>query len=477
MEITLYNNFAKRNNSTRQPTGVSGNTVQATLKDDVSINNPIFLIERSNLNNFDINYCTAFGHYYFVGDVKIKSNGILELSCSIDALASYKADILNSTTNILYSTSSGKNIIDHRIPLISQVSVADEYKAIDNLVILDNTGSSFGSSASVVLGITGSGSYGAYLMKNSLQVKSLLDGVESFNAGKISDVKTGFIQLVSGGMAPENLKSAIGIPIFIEGTEVGLLEPLYMGMYPCTDGNGPILGYRITKPLIKRSTSINIPWVYPDWRRNTPYSEVILYLPLIGLISLPTSELVDETSLMISYVINITSGDISVSVSTSSSGRILSVSSGNIAMATTYGASSVNTTKITTSVVGGLAAIGAGIATGGAALGVAAIAGGLGAVAKGTLDAVGSNQGGSGGLGGGASQGLDKAIHCYVVTRYMSDDPNNFAITMGKPYMAVGKPSQHSGFILTEGFSVDCNADEQIRAKINTTMDSGVFIE
>ena len=59
----------------------------------------------------------------------------------------------------------------------------------------------------------------------------------------------------------------------------------------------------------------------------------------------------------------------------------------------------------------------------------------------------------------------------------MSDDPNNFAITMGKPYMAVGKPSQHSGFILTEGFSVDCNADEQIRAKINTTMDSGVFIE
>ena len=470
MEITLYNNFAKRNNSTRQPIGVSGTTVQATLKDDVSINNPTFLIERSSFNNFDINYCTAFGHYYFVGDVKIKSNGILELSCSIDALASYKADILNTTTNILYSTSSGKNIIDHRIPLLSKVNVANTFTTINNMPISDNT-------PSIVLGITGSGSYGAYLMQNSSQVKSLLDGVEGFQAGKISDVKTGFIQLVSGGMAPENLKTAIGIPIGINGAEVGTLEHLYMGMYPCTDGSSPISGYRITNPLIRRSTNIDIPWQYSDWRRNTPYSEVILYLPLIGLISLPTSELVDETSLTILYSINITSGDISVSVSTQTSGRILSVSSGNIAIATTYGASSVNTTKITSSVVGGLAAIGAGIATGGATLGVAAIAGGLGAVAKGTLDAVGSNQGGSGGLGGGASQGLEKLIQCYVVSRELSDDPSNFAITMGKPYMAVGKPSQHSGFILTEGFSVDCNADEQIRAKINSAMDSGVFIE
>lgn len=472
MEITLYNNFAKRNNSTKQPIGVSGTTVQATLKDDVSINNPIFLIERSSLNNFDINYCTAFGHYYFVGDVKIKSNGILELSCSIDALASYKDDILNTTTNILYSTSSGKNIIDHRIPLISQVSVNDNQVAINNLTI-----SGWENMGAVILGITGSGSYGTYLMQNSGLVKSLLDGVEGFNTGKISDVKTGFIQLVSGGMAPENLKSAIAIPLVLDGTEVGELEPLYMGMYPCTDNGSPIMGFRITKPLINRVTEISIPWVYPDWRRNTPYSEVVLYLPFVGLINLPTAELVDESSLSVQYAINVTSGDISVSVRASASQRILSVSSGNIAMATAYGASGINSTKLTSSVVGGLAAIGAGIATGGAALGVAAIAGGLGAVAKGTLDAVGSNQGGSGGLGGGASQGLDRVMHCYVVTRYMSDDPNNFAITMGKPYMAVGKPSQHSGFILTEGFSVNCNADEQIRAKINTTMDSGVFIE
>ena len=478
MEIITFNNFSKRNNSTKQPTETTGVTVTASLKDDTSIINPTFLLDRTALQNFDVSYVEALGHYYFVTDCKLNGNGLIELMCSMDVLASYKSDILANWCNILYTTDSSKNIIDHRIPVLSNVEVSDNAVAIDNLTITgyDNMGA-------VIIGVTGVGSFGTYLMQNSTQVKSLLDGVENFNTNNIKDTVTGLIQLVSSGYAPDNLKSAIALPLALDGGEFGTLDQIHLGLYPCTAGSSftPIYGFHINKPIISRVTNVGIPWKYSDWRRNSPYSEVVLYLPFIGVVSLPTSDIINENTLTVQYSINVTSGDIAVSVKGASSGRILSTSSGNIAMSTAYGSSGIDTTKLTTTAIGGLGAIGAGAvaaSTGGAGLAVLGVLGGLGTVAKGTLDSIAQNTGGSGGLGGGASQGLDRVIHCFVVSRTLTDEPSHFAPVMGKPFMGVGTPGQHlGGFFMANGFSVECAADEPVKKEINSLVDSGIYID
>ena len=471
MDIVIFSNFDKRNNSTKIPDDRNGVTAHAHLKDSTSVINPRFIVVRTSVVGYDINYVHALGRYYNVEDCIIHGNEQIEIICKEDPLATIRKDIFNTRCSITYAADSRKNIVDSRIPLMSEIDVSESTAAINNLLITgyDNMGS-------VILGITGWGSFGTYLMKNSTQVKELMDGIDIWTSSKISDVASGFQQLFMSGFAPDNLKSAIALPLAFSAEDIGgEEEDIYLGFYPCKDNGQPIRGYHITKPIISRVTNISIPWKYNDWRRNQPYSEVVLYMPFIGIQSIPTNEIINESSLTIEYSINVTSGDIATLVRAGGSGRILSTSNGNIAMATAYGSSGINTTKMTSSVMSGAVSI-ASIATSSGAS-VASIGGAIGSVAKGTLDAIGGNSGGSGGLGGGATQGLDRVIHCYVVSRRLTDEQSSFDAIMGRPYMAVSTPGQHSGFIATDGFSVNSYAEEPIREYVNAAMDSGVFIE
>lgn len=297
---------------------------------------------------------------------------------------------------------------------------------------------------------------------------------------------TAMKQLIYGGSAGECLKSAIALPLLFSPADVsagGDGVDIVLGNYPCKDDNGnSIKGYKVTKPLLTDVTNIDIPWKYSDWRRNPPYCQIILYLPFVGLITLPTADLITDTSLNIRYVFNVTSGDFSVQVMGNQSERIFSTSSGNIAMNTAYGSTGIDTNRLTTSVIAGATAVIGGvasaIATGGlttpAALG---IAGGMATAAGGTLSALGGTGQGNGGLGGGSSQGLDKVIHCICVSRTLTDTQSNLNSIMGKPYMGKATISSFSGYVQTEGFSLNSGRLSQVSDIVNKMMDSGVYIE
>ena len=87
MHITLYT-FSKKNNSTKQPTG--GKSVNVRLKENTSVLNPVFILKD---DNFHYNYCKWDNRFYFVNDIVSVTNDISEYHCSVDALASWKADI------------------------------------------------------------------------------------------------------------------------------------------------------------------------------------------------------------------------------------------------------------------------------------------------------------------------------------------------------------------------------------------------
>lgn len=489
MQLKLYK-FSKRKNSTKRPadTDVVA-TKNIVTKRETSVINPTFLVNNVDLT---VNYCAWADKYYFVNDIVLNDDGMYELRCSIDALATAKTEILSTTAQVMYSSNSSKNIMDKRIPItadpmtVSGSSIADFTK----FTIAPN------SLGTIILGVTGKGSFGAYMLANNYDLPELLDGVDSWWEGLMSAplppglnilsfmFSTTGKQLMHGGSAAECLKSAIALPILID-PEIRATYPyedLTLGSYPCRDAsNLPIQVFYIDKPILTETLEVNIPWRYNDWRDCAPYTIIYLYLPFVGLITLPSSDLIGNTTLLVQYSINLTSGDISIEVKGGQIKRPFATSSANIAMNTAYGSTGIDTNKLTNAAVAGAGALIGGavtLASGGAAApAMLGIAGGLATAAGGTIDALGGSGFGSGGLGGGASQALTRQVICFAVTRTLTDEPENLKSLIGKPYFGKATISSMSGYVQTEGFSLAGNYLDSIRDAVNSMMDRGVYLE
>lgn len=100
MQIVIYKNFSKRQNSTLQPSG--GVVKNVVMKRECSILNPVFQIDGVDPA---ANYCRWNNRYYFINDIVLQNNNIYELHCEIDVLASWKSQIGASSQYVLRSSS------------------------------------------------------------------------------------------------------------------------------------------------------------------------------------------------------------------------------------------------------------------------------------------------------------------------------------------------------------------------------------
>lgn len=100
MQITIYNNFSKRQNSTLQPSG--GVVKNVVMKRECSILNPVFQIDGVDPA---ANYCQWNNRYYFINDIVLQNNNIYEIHCEIDVLATWKSQIGASSQYVLRSAS------------------------------------------------------------------------------------------------------------------------------------------------------------------------------------------------------------------------------------------------------------------------------------------------------------------------------------------------------------------------------------
>ena len=474
MKVRFYH-FSKRNKSTKQPAGTdSYQEKEVALKDKCSITAPLLLCQTENVAAYNYVYIPSWNRYYFVSEAASVEN-MWEVALIEDYLASYKTQIGLTSANILYATGSTKSIVDSRIPVTSQVLIGHEQSAISCFTVTD------GNNGTIILGITGSGSFGSYLLKNSADLPDLLDGVDDWWSTDVQSQLDAAKQLFYGGSAGNCLKGGLGIPIAFSGSDVGTLENLYLGGYPCKSGNNNIQGYKITNPILKASGSVTIPWQSTDWKRVSQYSTVVAYFPLIGILSLPATELQSESSISYTYSVNINSGDVSLEVRSTTGNKKLAVASSNCALSIPIGATGLDTRKINTAVASGVGAAGAAItgAVAGFTLPVlGAIGAGIASLAGNTLGALGGATEGQGGLGGGSTNGLDKVIHLYVVQKQLTDTQTNFNPIMGKPYMGVATVGSFSGFVQTDGFQFeDVQAYSSEKDMINKLLDSGIYFE
>lgn len=468
MATLTYYSFSKRHRSTLQPT--SGTDIDVYLKDGCSLTKPVFLLNLSGVPSF--NYMKFEGRFYFVTDVRSVAQDLWEIEGEEDYLASWKTDIGTTSAMILYASGSTANIIDPRIQVTSPIYVDTQLDNISDITLTDN------NQGTIILSITGVGSFGNYVMESSNKVFELLKNVDVFANTEITTIESGLIQLFTGGAAPNNIKGAIALPFLSTNMLAGGIEDLYLGQYPCTDSGGnPIRGYKVTDPIAKGTFSVSIPWRFSDWRRHSPYTALYLYLPLIGTMSLPVDDLINDSAIEGTYAINITSGSVSVEVKGATSGRIIATASSNCAMATPFGSSNIDVSKAASGIISGATAILGGLASSNPYTKAAVMIGGTAASIAGFTGSYQGQNSGAGGLGGGSSHGLTKVVRLTSVSKELTDTQANLDSIMGKPLMKKATIGSYSGFIQTDGAQISGNMLGSEADVINSLLDGGIYYE
>ncbi|MBR2591883.1 MAG: hypothetical protein IKD62_02835 [Oscillospiraceae bacterium] len=462
MSVTVeFYQFAKKKNSTAVPDS-SGTEFECALKTPCSWYEPVFLLHDTGTPVW--NYASWGTWYYFVTDIIAQAQDLFEVRCSLDPLATFRAQIFATPAFIMYDTAANTEISDQRLSTKTTASISAANASINMLEVGET----------ILMGIVGDDSTGVYAV-SALQAAELLKSSRMSNwldsvgleVGQVTDLAgladvlaSGMRQLIASGKATDCIKSALLLPVSASNF-AGTSKTIHLGEY-----DTGITGKLLT-PTARAfaSVTVNIPWQASDWRRNAPYHSIYLSLPYVGMVPLSPSELMGISSLTISVYIS-QNGGIIYEVFPSGQTGLIGRYSGNCASNYMVGASNFTPMQAITSIGGAVAA---------AATSLVNPAAGAG-ILLGTMN--GSQQlpacvGSSG--GGALTSGY--IITCWTVFHDTAVSPDSVAPVMGTPKMAAQLIGSVPGFVQTRAASVAAEAPEYILNAINSALDGGVYIE
>lgn len=112
MRIKLYKVYDRENKLNK--TLNNEKVLTGSLKNKVSVYNPVIMLKSDNFNFSDYNYCYIedFDRYYFIEDIEIDALTLFEIRLREDVLMSFNNDIKNMTVQINESSNPNSNFID-----------------------------------------------------------------------------------------------------------------------------------------------------------------------------------------------------------------------------------------------------------------------------------------------------------------------------------------------------------------------------
>lgn len=476
MPTVNFGSFTKRKNSTKQPGGLGDSRI-CKLKETTSLDAPTFIIQG---NDFDYNYCEWNGRYYFITDIRSVHNNLSEIDCELDVLATYKDYILNTTAYVLYDSVPNTELPDNRLPIKTTKSV--QVSTVPCPFAL--------SAGTYILSVTGSnGSTGVY--RATLQdIQNLMDDISNIydnlfdyesqhpapvfpsgthNVEEVFEYWTEWIkwlwesikypitQLFGSGNIPENIRECKFIP-FTVGVNGHHADPLCLGTFETS-----IDLYQLGNETEYKEVDVTIPWQSTDFRRRTPYTDIYLYLPYIGMVKLSSENLVNQNSIHVGYGLSIRNGDIVCTVSSGS--QILGQYSGNVATEVPIGFSNISLAKQAQAIIAGAAAAATDSI---AALGMATLNFG---------NTVNPNYSSIGGLGGLAATSANQNITCYTVFHDTIAPPNQNLQVIGSPTMHSKSLGSLTGYCQCVDAHVEAPAMSGELESIDNYLNTGFFIE
>lgn len=457
MQIKVWNNFSKRNNSTKQPSSNTGNTIDVLIKESTSIESPSFILQLSD--GFDVNYIQAFNHYYFVNNTTILDNNHVQIDCTMDKLGTFKSEIQNTTARVIYSSSNYNLDLDDR-RMFAEIDTIHAIASTNSIDVLSSTGC-------YILGAMNGESSGivTYYALTGAQIINLSNTV-------LNDPNV-FTQLKNQFLNPKDaLVSCMWVPIAINSIS-GDAKNVYLGALDTGIGGKRIYSRKIIKYY---SLSPNFAQGVTNYQKCEPYTTMSLFLPFVGIVPIDYKRFYPSTSIAIKMTIDAVTGDVLYSVGGTYDFAEMSFS-GNCATNIPLSSSTSNATGF---IGGGLTAIGGGIMAG------IAIASG-GSLAPATLGAIGglatsiksmeikTQINGTSSSAIGIENGDAITIHTY--THALSDDMTAYRNILGLPCGKTLKLSTLSGYVVCENASIDLSGHADDRNVINSFLNGGFYLE
>ena len=467
----LFFSFAKRKNSLKVPVDSTGTSFNVVIKEPTSYDAPTLII---TADTFPYNYAKFEGQYFFIAQTISRRNNLWEVHLDKDVLATYRAQILATSAYILYDNVGNSEIVDNRLAINTSRTVDSNSAPFPDL---DATGC-------YAVTIVGEGSTDLYLLDDlySLVSSTFLDNViaDMDETSSITPAtETGSLlldignqlykngsRLVQSTTALEAIKSCVWIPL-PKSVFWGNTRTIKLGKFS-TGVSGKYLGGGGVYAQLTQ-TSVNIPWQASDWRRNAPYTQVYLYIPFVGVVSLPASQLTGAAAITIQGSVSPATGDISINVNNDQ--QVLGSYGGNCGAAYPVGASNQAQKGLVNTIVG-VAATGVSAALG---LGVGAAA--LSGVAMAASSQIAGMPTSIGGISSAAAMGLSRNIICFTSFHDTAVAPASVADVIGLPSFSKKTISTLSGYCQCHEFSLNAAAKSGDLDAVNNFMNSGVFIE
>lgn len=491
MQIKLWKNFNKRNNSTKQPADASAVTINATLKAPTSIESPVFTVLG---NDTEYNYVNAFGHYYFIDDIIQNTNGTSDIHCTQDELATWKTNIAGYRGFMEYAADSDNIIISD----VRNNPTNNWNGAYTPITIEHNP---FHATGVYILGVLNDSGFGAvgpvcYYMLDASDMGRFQQAMFSH------DFIRNIVQEFTGSAS--SLVSCIWLPLtdtaMASVTTEGF-ETVKVGSYSLDSVPGvnavkgkPLIGRHLT--IARQTVNVSFPSVVTfgiserNYLDKAPYSTGVLYLPFVGCVPLDLDIISLDRKFDISADIDVISGDIVYTLYTYA-GQITTkyaTYSGNIAThlplsSASYDAMGALSGGISTigGVVGTVLGATASAASGNYAAAGAAVIGGAFTAAGGALNTAKSFEvhtmvNGSISSAIGAHLGLTPTVMIFTA------EPTElnlkaFKAEQGMPVFATETIGSHSGYIKMRDAKISLPSLASDREAVNSYLNSGFFYE
>lgn len=284
MQITLYENFAKKDNSTLRPS-IGGTVIDCFLKNSTSITNPTFVL---TVENFNITYVKWDDRYYFVSDIMSIKNGVIELSCSLDVLATYKDEILKVNSFVNFSSSNyDNNILDSRIGTSSAITSKSQ--------LTSTSGFSDGGCYCITAIGEGDGNLNRYYT-----YQTGLNNIAK-KLSSISDTDIVNDLVLKFGSVVNAISNIYYIPfdsLSVYNTTIKL------GSY-----DTGVFAWTTENTYIVKNVSCVIPWINDNPSRRS-FETIELYLPYIGTVVMNPELIKNDNLINVSYSMDYITGSI-----------------------------------------------------------------------------------------------------------------------------------------------------------------------
>ena len=435
MPTIQFGVMGKKINSTKNTFNTGATSLSCRLKEPCSKQNPVFQVQGLNKSTLKYNYCKWGGTCYWIDEIRYLTNDIVEVSCHMDVLGTYRDSIISEGVAYVEYTSNPTfwNQLADDTRLNPEVQFpTGQTPANTKFDFCPNSGLAWDKTGTVVMKVmsypTGlKGGARCYAMTPAQAAEVFADLNDLFN-NNVTGSGTAIEAVAKcwgnmGGMGSwvDNILSVIWLPIDTDSYKEWGHEQddMVVGTVPCAPVSGKIYKLDPIKMVQGHDATLTIPWdaLHTDLQfLKNPRWNTLQFIYPGGCQSLDVTNLKDQTSLGWYMAIDVCSGEWAGKFTERGidSSQVLATCSGSLgvdirALMPTH-SDDKNMIGLGAGLVGLLAGglAGATLIGAGATIGTAVMATGFGAAAGTGIGGAFSNAAGckvaamSGSLGGGA---------------------------------------------------------------------------